>query len=431
MACNSINSTIEIFTIVLLLVLLVSVLLKKKKRTGIDRLFILTLVLHTINTAGDLAAWRFTSKPGMLALAMTSAGNFCTYFIGAVAYFVFLLLVYADAAGEEKAPGWGRVLIGVCGVLCIFLMGLTLYNYQGGVLYTIDQDNVFTWGAWSGLFDNIVLVQILLMLPIMVYLGKKQNWKDTSMSFLYLLCPAVGALLENWQAYLMLLYPTVAISLLLLYVANHQKQEKLLIKKELELSDSQVKIMVSQIQPHFLYNSLNAIYHLCGKDSEKAQKAVSDFSDYLRMNLESIKRTSPVSFEDELAHVKTYLQLEQMRFDEDLNVVYHIETTAFVLPALSVQPLVENAVKHGICPKEGGGTVSLTTRECQDYYEIVVSDDGVGFDTEEKKTDGRAHIGIENVRQRLRTMCNATLEITSTPGKGTDAVIKLPREERA
>ena len=149
------------------------------------------------------------------------------------------------------------------------------------------------------------------------------------------------------------------------------------------------------------------------------------------MNLESIKRTSPVSFEDELAHVKTYLQLEQMRFDEDLNVVYHIETTAFVLPALSVQPLVENAVKHGICPKEGGGTVSLTTRECQDYYEIVVSDDGVGFDTEEKKTDGRAHIGIENVRQRLRTMCNATLEITSTPGKGTDAVIKLPREERA
>lgn len=269
------------------------------------------------------------------------------------------------------------------------------------------------------------------MFPILVYLGIRQSWKDTSMSFLYLLCPAVGALLENWQAYLMLLYPTVAISLLLLYVANHQKQEKLLIKKELELSESQVKIMVSQIQPHFLYNSLNSIYHLCGKDSEKAQKAVSDFSDYLRMNLESIKRTSPVPFEDELTHVKTYLQLEQMRFDEELSVVYHTETTAFVLPALSVQPLVENAVKHGICPKEGGGTVVLTTRECQDHYEIIVSDDGIGFDTEEKKADGRVHIGIENVRQRLHTMCNATLEIISILGKGTDAVIRLPKEERA
>ena len=197
---------------------------------------------------------------------------------------------------------------------------------------------------------------------------------------------------------------------------------------EKELEESRISIMLSQIQPHFLYNVLNTIFHLCEKDAGVAQQAISDFSDYLRMNLKSLDRKTPVSFSKELKHVKTYLNLEKLRFDEELNIRYEIGVTDFELPALTIQPLVENAVKHGICPKEGGGTVTIRTDETADAYIVTVKDDGVGFDTGSIGDDGKCHIGIENVRCRLQAMCRATLVIESTPGKGTTATIRVTKE---
>lgn len=200
-------------------------------------------------------------------------------------------------------------------------------------------------------------------------------------------------------------------------------------KLEEEIKENRFSLAMSQIQPHFIYNSLNTIYHLCDKDIVMAQQAINDFSNYLQRSLSAIERTALISFEEELKHVKVYLKLEQLRFGKDLNVVYRIETTEFMLPALSVQPLVENAVKHGICQKEeDGGTVILTVRECRDCFEIIVSDDGVGFASEQENKGKGTHVGIRNVRQRLHIMCNATLDITSEPGKGTTSTIRIPKE---
>ena len=211
-------------------------------------------------------------------------------------------------------------------------------------------------------------------------------------------------------------------------ITDHQASIRILtLEKELE--ESRISIMLSQIQPHFLYNALNTIYHLCEKDAAVAQQAISDFSDYLQMNLKSLDQKCPVPFLKELKHVKNYLNLEKLRFDDELNVRYEIQTADFALPALSVQPLVENAVKHGICPKEGGGTVVIRSGETEQYYTVTVIDDGVGFDTKHPEDDGKSHIGIENVRRRLQAMCHATLLIDSTPGRGTTAVIRIPKEE--
>lgn len=429
MACNSINSTLEFFTVVLMVVLFISIMLKKRKKTDLDRLLLMTLFLHAVNTAGDLAAWRFTCKLGVFALLMTTTGNFLTYFVSAAAYFCFFVYVYKDAAGELKLPVWGNCLFGIIGALCLLLMGLPIYNFKSGVLYAIDTDNTFTWGSLSSLPDNVVLVQILLLLPILLYMGWKRQ-KSVVTSLLYLALPSMGALLENWSPYLMLLYPAFGISLLLIYIVLQQEQEKLLIEKELELSDSRIKVMVSQIQPHFLYNTLNSIYHLCEKDSGMAQRAISDFSDYLRMNLKSLDHTEPIPFAEELKHVKTYLHLEKMRFEEELRVEYDIEADEFLLPALTIQPLVENAVKHGIIPKKGGGTVTLAAREESECYRIIIADDGVGFVPGIKKEDGKSHIGIRNVRQRLREMCRAELDIESALGKGTKVTITLPKGQQ-
>ena len=201
-------------------------------------------------------------------------------------------------------------------------------------------------------------------------------------------------------------------------------------KLEAELKESRITLAMSQIQPHFIYNLLNSIYHLCDKDVAMAQQAISDFSDYLQRSLSAVDRTTLISFAEELKHVQTYLKLEQLRFGKDLNVVYRVEKADFMLPALSVQPLVENAVKHGICQKEeGGGTVILAVKECPDCYEVIVTDDGVGFVPGTEDNGEGTHVGIRNVRQRLEIMCHATLEVESEPGKGTTSTIRIPKED--
>lgn len=225
---------------------------------------------------------------------------------------------------------------------------------------------------------------------------------------------------------------TVIIQLYLLFCETREHHKELLRYQEMqnEMLQMRVSIMVSQIQPHFLYNSLTSIAQLCEKNPSKAKKATIEFSEYLRRNMNSLKEQAPVPFESELKHLETYLSLEKMRFGDELNVEYDIETTNFLIPSLTVQPLVENAVKHGVGMKEDGGTVTIATKEFDDRYEVIVSDDGVGFDTSKKPNDGRTHVGMENVRNRLKTMCNALLNIESTVGKGTVATITIPKEEK-
>ena len=146
--------------------------------------------------------------------------------------------------------------------------------------------------------------------------------------------------------------------------------------------------------------------------------------------MDSLTHTAPVPFEKELTHTEIYLKLEKMRFGEELNIVYDIEATAFMLPALTVRPLVENAVKYGVGKKEDGGTVTLSTREYDTNFEVTVADDGVGFDPYATQEDGRSHNCIDSVKARLWEMSRASLEIKSEKNVGTTATITLPKEVR-
>ncbi len=201
-------------------------------------------------------------------------------------------------------------------------------------------------------------------------------------------------------------------------------------KMQKELYEAKVSVMVSQIQPHFMYNALSSIAMLCKLDPDTAHQATITFAQYLRSNMDSLKQTKPIPFEQELEHLKKYLYIEKLRFGKKLNIVYDIQTTDFVLPQLSIQPLAENAVKHGISKKRGGGTLTIATRETETAFEVIVSDDGTGFDVNEKKDDGRSHVGMENIRRRLQEMCGAEVIINSTIGEGTVATVVLPKEEQ-
>ena len=219
----------------------------------------------------------------------------------------------------------------------------------------------------------------------------------------------------------------ISAALLLLYNDILLQQSYLLRRQELRLEKDRMQISLSQIRPHFLYNTLNSIYYLCEKDTAAAKTAVEDFSAYLRGNLDSIEREEKIPLQQELKHVRHYLRLEQMRFDEELRVRYEIEADDFLLPQLTLQPLVENAVKHGVSKRPGGGTVTIRSRELPRFYEIAVVDDGVGFSPDRPQQDDRTHIGIANVRSRLWEMSRAELRIVSAPGRGTTATIRVPK----
>jgi len=201
-----------------------------------------------------------------------------------------------------------------------------------------------------------------------------------------------------------------------------------LAEQEKELTESRIAVMLSQIQPHFLYNALSVIQDMCHGKSPEAEEATVEFSEFLRSNLDSLNLSVPVSFEQELKHTKNYLSLESKRFGDRLNIRYEIGATGFRMPALTLQPIVENAVRYGILQKEGTGTVVISRVEKEDGFEVRVIDDGLGFDVNMTKDDGRTHIGIENVRERLRVMSDGELKISSIPGEGTVAVIRIPKE---
>ena len=204
---------------------------------------------------------------------------------------------------------------------------------------------------------------------------------------------------------------------------EHERIEK-------ELYAAKVSVMVSQIQPHFMYNALTSIAMMCELDPKTAKEATITFAKYLRGNMDSLRQTAPVPFETELEHLKKYLYIEKLRFDDLLNVEYDIQAANFEVPLLSIQPLVENAVKHGVGMKEDGGTVKISTAETDTAFEVIVSDDGVGFDTSApRQEDGRSHVGMDNTRKRLKDMCGAEIIITSEIGVGTTARVIIPKKK--
>lgn len=193
-----------------------------------------------------------------------------------------------------------------------------------------------------------------------------------------------------------------------------------------ELQKTRQKLFLSQIRPHFIYNTLGAIRFMIRKEPEVAYQMTYDFSKYLRMNLEALEREETIPFRRELDHIKTYISLEQVRFGDALHMDYDIQEEAFKIPALTIQPLVENAIKHGIRQKEGGGKVLLRTKREGAEIVIEVLDDGAGFDVKQKiESDSRAHIGVDNVSYRLEKLLGASITFESQIGRGTRVTIRF------
>ena len=130
-----------------------------------------------------------------------------------------------------------------------------------------------------------------------------------------------------------------------------------------------------------------------------------------------------------MEHIENYVSLEKKRFGDKINLEYDIECLDFDVPSLTVQTIVENAIRHGITKRKEGGTVTIRTRETKKYYEIEVHDNGVGMDLTKppEYSDNRSHIGLDNVRKRVESICNGEVLFNSTPNIGTTVYMSIPK----
>lgn len=202
---------------------------------------------------------------------------------------------------------------------------------------------------------------------------------------------------------------------------------------ETKLKESRIKNFTRQMQPHFLYNTLSSIQEIILDNPDYAYQLLGDFTIFLRGCIRSMSDEQPVPFSQELRNIKAFVAIEKMRFEERLTVYYEIKEENFMIVPLSIQPLVENAIRHGIYDRgPQGGTVWIRSFREADAYVVQVEDTGIGFDTENMMArfrDGSTDsYGIRNLIYRLETGMKATIRFDSEIGRGTLVTVRIPAE---
>ena len=340
------------------------------------------------------------------------------YAVRPVILTMFLYIVKPD--GRHRIA-WALVAVNALAYLTAFFSDIAFHytvagHFKGGPL------------RQTCTVVSALLLGYLLFLTVRRFhpLTRRESWIPILVTALI-----AGAVVMDFNALfdeppLSFLTIAIAISCVFYYVWLHLQ---FVWEHEVALKAGQrIQLSLSQIKPHFLYNAMGAIEALCDSDPQKAGQAMARFTEYLRGNIDAIDCMSAIPFDRELEHTRLYLEIEQLRFGSALNVRYDVRCTGFSLPALTLEPLVENAVRHGIRKNVRGiGTVSVATRETGEHYEITVTDDGPGFDPSSLLDDGRNRVGIRNVRERLQSVCGGRLQIVSAPGKGTTATIIIPK----
>ena len=322
-----------------------------------------------------------------------------------------------------------RIKLALLSMLVLFTAILLVMQFTG-ILVQVDRTGRYSEGPYSFVGHVMVALYMVFNLRLLLRYRKNVSAQQRRIFSLYIGLPVLGILVRQFVkgVYIAALSSNLSVSLFMIFSAIEQAEES----RQQELKNEQLKvdILLGQIQPHFLFNVLYVIQEICHIDPEKASEAISEFSRYLRHNMDSLSINSPIPFTEELEHTKHYVSLQQLRFGDALVVEYDLACTDFHMPTLTLQPIVENAVRYGVRKTSAGeGTVIVRTREYPDRCEVKVIDNGPGFDPNESKNDGLSHMGLNNVRQRLQRICGGKLEVWSEPGKGTTVTMILPKKK--
>ena len=332
---------------------------------------------------------------------------------------ILLLFLYILSPQKDYRLCWGLIVINA---------GIHLTGLFTDICFTIDANNRFQGGwpvlRYSCLIASLILLALLLSETFRDYRASKR--KETCIPVfagaLILFALFLDGCVHDTSQPVTFLTISIVISSVLYYIWLHfqfvRAHEKALA------AEQRIQIMMTQIQPHFLYNTLATIRSLCLRSPETAAQTIEKFSRYLRQNLDTLDQPALIPFRQELELVKIYDEIEMLMFPY-IHIRYDIEDDGFMLPTLTVQPLVENAIRHGVRAREVG-QIDITVRNSEAGHTITIADNGLGFDPATLENADEKHIGIRNVRERLEKQCGGSLRVESRPGEGTLVTLFVP-----
>ena len=383
------------------------------------RIFFLILVLYSSFGIADMIVTSSSSD-------MVSTLKILYYFETLLALIMFPMLTayLLHCCGENLIhSGLLRaavVLSCICFIMLNFSPFITWFYYFTPV-------NQFHRGP-------LYIMVIVLMDAIMVLnlVGVLQRRKKLSKRYFYAFLIAIFPLtialfihlFISVFAFLAFGFAICAFSMFVIILSDQIEQN---MRQQREIANQRASIMVLQMRPHFIHNTMTSIYYLCGQDPKKAQQVTLDFNTYLRKNFTAIASEDPVPFSEELEHTRAYLSVEQAQFEDQLFVDIDTPHTAFCVPPLTLQPIVENAVKHGMDPDSEPLHISIRTRKTDSGSEIIVENTGSDFSPVD---DNEPHLALTNIRQRLEMMCGGKLKVTPRKGNGTIVKVVIPSEKR-
>ena len=359
-------------------------------------ILISTISCAAVDLLGYVAAQANVPYAVMLALSLTE-----TLVAPIPSLLVFAYFVYCSGRDYRK----NAVVRTECMLTGALIVAGFLAKLSGEARVVAGQEPHF--GLWIALTFTLIIALLAINLVTLV-----RYWKDVTnaqgITFLacFLAAPSIQVILVEFL---------LSISLVRRYL--DQKEEA---------TRERARAAVLQMRPHFIHNTLISIYYLIAKDAEKAQRTTLDFSRYLQNNFEAIAEEGTIPFEKELEHTKAYLAVEQACYEGRIFVEFDTPITSFNVPPLTLQPIVENAIKHGMDPDSEPLQIRVTTQNAERGVQIVVEDNGPGFTTPGKDEQ---HFALDNVRERLKAQCGGTLEIGTREADGTRVTIFVPQQE--
>jgi len=353
--------------------------------------------------------------------------TFLYYIVGAMLMFLFFWFCkkyVADPMNDKILD----VSIKVMTTIQVILLVLLIVNIFTGIIFYYDDIEGYKHGWGYFVWQGYIAAALTFLLILLFIRFRRLNSFLKYILGIVVTLPIMAITFDLIFEYANFNNVFIIIAALLIYLQYENYRAMYSIETVLQMEDAQKKLMMDQIQPHFLHNSLTSIIYYIDKDPEVAKESLVNFSKYLRSNLDSVNTKEMISFSEELEHTKMYLSLEKLRFEDKLTIEYDIKESLFMVPALSLQPMVENAVKHGIRKSESGrGTIKISTDSDDKSYIIIVEDNGSGFNTDNLATLDDTHIGVKNVMKRLSIECRGTMEFESEIGKGTVCTIRIPK----
>lgn len=282
-------------------------------------------------------------------------------------------------------------------------------------------------------FHNGDLFYVPYMMPIamigMIILGITFYLSDRRTKiFLYffVLVPLIASLMDIFLLTINVLFISMLFALMGLYVNFYIGRSTDLVKKDAQLVQQRAEIMVSQVQPHFLYNALTSIMNIKGNPPE-TRDAISDFGKYLRGNLDTLKQKGPIAVMLEIEHVKNFMELVKLNGGDDINLELDIHDGNFLIPGLTLQSIFENLVELGFANEPPKGIMKISCFSKDDRHHVIVSDDsGLVRKCEILAGGNIVEFGLNAVKVRLHEMLGGTIAFRDLDGSTVIEVV-IPR----